>query len=112
MLILYGVLDVGTAPGVSSIEKSISLLGGTPGTSFGHMYLYSLNMGWSSRFGLSSSTESDTCMTYKEYPFMQYFFSVEGLIFASLRQAFESLRGLSFSLLHSHILKFYDNSSI
>jgi hypothetical protein len=74
VLILYGVLDVGTTPSVSSIEKSISLLGGRPGTSSGNTSLYSLNMGWSSRFGFSFSTYSITCMSYKEHPFLQYFF--------------------------------------
>jgi hypothetical protein len=74
MLIIYGILDDGTALGVSSIKKSISLLGGRPGTSSRNTSLYSLNMGWSSRFGLSFSIDSSTYMGYKEHPFMQYFF--------------------------------------
>jgi hypothetical protein len=74
VLILYGILDDGTSPGVSSIKKLISLLGGRPGTSSGNMSLYSLNMGWSSRCGLSFSTDSNTYMACKEHPFLQYFF--------------------------------------
>jgi hypothetical protein len=54
VLIIYGVLDVGTTLGESYIEKSISLLGGRPGTSSGNVSLYSLNMGWSPRFGYHS----------------------------------------------------------
>jgi hypothetical protein len=45
----------------------------------------------------------------KDTPFYNTF-SFEGLIFVSLRQASESLGGLSFSLLHLHILKFHGNS--
>jgi hypothetical protein len=61
VLILYGVLDAGTALSVSSIEKSISLLGGRPQVLLLgiHVLVYSFNMGCSSRFGLSSSADSN-----------------------------------------------------
>jgi hypothetical protein len=44
----------------------------------------------------------------EEIPFRNTF-SFEGMIFVSLRQASESLGGLSFSLLNLYILRFYDN---
>jgi len=78
VLILYGTLDVGVAPGINSIENSTSLWGGNPG-------IYSGNISWNwfkmgCFIGLSLQSPSTLLLTSvviliwivnKIHPFMQ-----------------------------------------
>jgi hypothetical protein len=84
----------------------MSLLEGRPDTSSRNTSLYSLKMGWSSRFVCHPQQIPTPVLHIEDIPFCNTF-SFEGMIFVSLRHASESLGGLSFSLLHLHILNFY-----
>jgi hypothetical protein len=109
MLILYGVLDAGTAPDVISIEKSMSLLEVDLVLLLGIRPCILLI--WGGPLGLVCCLQQiPTPILHIRNTLFCNTSSFEGLIFVSLRHASESLGGSSLSLLCLHILKFYDNS--
>jgi hypothetical protein len=75
-------------------------------------HIYTLLI-WDGLLGLVfCSQQSPTLVLHTKDILLCNTFSLEGLIFASLRQDFESLVELPFSLLHLHTPKFYCNSPI